>query len=154
MVERMNRTRFKFRLLCLRQLSRLDFKLFRVQIQVQAVVFEAVQAQIYIVMIEAQEKMMNMQGLLGKKQVTDGDHIDRLISCLFMAVFVFERGASNSKFFNYVNKHIFPIFDELPEEQRVDLLKDIAESSPYTSPQDSRQILPSVVQLLKASLRI
>ncbi|CAA3011622.1 Apoptosis inhibitor 5 homolog [Olea europaea subsp. europaea] len=66
-----------------------------------------------------------------------------------MAVSVFERGASNSKFFNYVNKHIFPIFDELPEEQRVDLLKDIAESSPYTSPQDSRQILPSVVQLLK-----
>ncbi|XP_022892394.1 apoptosis inhibitor 5-like protein API5 [Olea europaea var. sylvestris] len=81
--------------------------------------------------------------------VTDGDHIDRLISCLFMAVPFFERGASNSKFFNYVNKHIFLVFDELPEERRVDLLKNIAESSPYTSPQDSRQILPSVVQLLK-----
>ncbi|CAA3014646.1 Hypothetical predicted protein, partial [Olea europaea subsp. europaea] len=40
-----------------------------VQIQVQAIVFEAVQAQIQIVMIEAQEKMMNLQGLLGKKQV-------------------------------------------------------------------------------------
>ncbi|XP_057471689.1 apoptosis inhibitor 5-like protein API5 isoform X2 [Actinidia eriantha] len=37
----------------------------------------------------------------------------------------------------------------LPEERKVDLLKNLAESSPYTTPQDSRQILPSVVQLLK-----
>lgn len=41
---------------------------------------------------------------------------------------------------------------QLPEERKVDLLKDLAESSPYTTPQDSRQILPSVVQLLKASI--
>ncbi|KAF5944930.1 hypothetical protein HYC85_019007 [Camellia sinensis] len=59
--------------------------------------------------------------------VSDGDHIDRLISCLFMAL---------------------PFF-MLPEERKVDLLKNLAESSPYTTPQDSRQILPSVVQLLK-----
>ncbi|KZV57552.1 apoptosis inhibitor 5-like [Dorcoceras hygrometricum] len=83
--------------------------------------------------------------------VTDGDHNDRLISCLFMALPFFERGASNSKFFNYLNKHMFPVFDKLPEERKVDLLKNLAEGSPYTSPQDSRQILPSVVQLLKAS---
>ncbi|GKC18894.1 apoptosis inhibitor 5-like protein API5 isoform X1, partial [Tanacetum coccineum] len=37
----------------------------------------------------------------------------------------------------------------LPEEKKVDLLKNLAESSPYAAPQDSRQILPSVVQLLK-----
>ncbi|KAM3204321.1 apoptosis inhibitor 5-like protein API5 isoform X2 [Capsicum annuum] len=81
--------------------------------------------------------------------VSDRDHIDRLIACLFMAIPFFERGASNSKFLNYLNKHIFPVFDELPEERKVDLLKNLAESSPYTIPQDSRQILPSVVQLLK-----
>ncbi|XP_052183028.1 apoptosis inhibitor 5-like protein API5 isoform X2 [Diospyros lotus] len=80
--------------------------------------------------------------------VSDGDHIDRLISCLFMAL-PFFMGASNSKFLNYLNKHILPIFDKLPEERKVDLLKNLAESSPYTTPQDSRQILPSVVQLLK-----
>ncbi|XAR59209.1 hypothetical protein NMG60_11014916 [Bertholletia excelsa] len=81
--------------------------------------------------------------------VSDGDHIDRLISCLFMAIPFFMRGASNSKFLNYLNKHILPVFDKLPEERKVDLLKNLAESSPYTAPQDSRQILPSVVQLLK-----
>ncbi|KAA8519714.1 hypothetical protein F0562_013970 [Nyssa sinensis] len=81
--------------------------------------------------------------------VTDGDHIDRLISCLYMALPFFMRGASNSKFHNYLNKHILPVFDKLHEERKVDLLKNLAESSPYTMPQDSRQILPSVVQLLK-----
>ncbi|KAK6124226.1 hypothetical protein DH2020_042062 [Rehmannia glutinosa] len=75
--------------------------------------------------------------------VTDGDHIDRLISCLFMALPFFERGASNSKFFNYLNKHLFPVFDKLPEERKVDLLKNLAEGSPYTSSQDCRQILPA-----------
>ncbi|KAK4440014.1 Apoptosis inhibitor 5-like protein API5 [Sesamum alatum] len=84
--------------------------------------------------------------------VTDGDHIDRLISCLFMALPFFKRGASNSKFFNYLNKHIFPVFDELPEERKVDLLKNLAESSPYTSPQDSRQVLPAIVLLLKKTM--
>ncbi|XP_043702241.1 apoptosis inhibitor 5-like protein API5 isoform X2 [Telopea speciosissima] len=81
--------------------------------------------------------------------VSDVDHIDRLISCLYMALPFFMRGASNSKFLNYVNKHIIPVFDKLPEERKLDLLKNLAESSPYTSPQDSRQLLPSIVQLLK-----
>ncbi|MFS8015745.1 putative apoptosis inhibitory 5 [Helianthus anomalus] len=81
--------------------------------------------------------------------VSDGDHVDRLISCLYMALPFFIRGASSSKFLNYLNKHILPVFDKLPEERKVDLLKNLAESSPYAAPQDSRQILPSVVQLLK-----
>lgn len=77
-------------------------------------------------------------------QVEDADHIDRLISCLYMAlpfvvvwnVFVFmdiyvyvqlyiflklisfilfctQRGASSSKFLNYINKHIIPVFDKV-----------------------------------------
>ncbi|KAL5730243.1 hypothetical protein ACHQM5_003088 [Ranunculus cassubicifolius] len=81
--------------------------------------------------------------------VSDGDHIDRLISCLHMALPFFMRGASNSKFVSYLNKHIIPVFDQLPEERKLDLLKNLAESSPYTTPQDSRQLLPSIVQLSK-----
>ncbi|PWA59260.1 apoptosis inhibitory protein 5 (API5) [Artemisia annua] len=81
--------------------------------------------------------------------VSDGDHIDRLISCIYMALPFFLRGASSSKFLNYLNKNIIPVFDQLPEERKVDLLKNLAESSPYSTPQDSRQILPSLVQLLK-----
>ncbi|KAJ9671524.1 hypothetical protein PVL29_025296 [Vitis rotundifolia] len=81
--------------------------------------------------------------------VSDGDHIDRLISCLYMALPLFKRGASNSKFLNYLNKHIIPVFDKIPEERKLDLLKNLAEFSPYATPQDSRQLLPAVVQLLK-----
>ncbi|XXG61469.1 hypothetical protein AAC387_Pa05g0074 [Persea americana] len=81
--------------------------------------------------------------------VSDVDHIDRLMSCMHMAVPFFLRGASNSKFLNYLNRHILPVFDKIPEERKIDLLKSVAESSPYTTPHDSRQLLPSVVQLLK-----
>ncbi|KAJ6769924.1 APOPTOSIS INHIBITOR 5-LIKE ISOFORM X1 [Salix purpurea] len=81
--------------------------------------------------------------------VSDTDHIDRLISCLYMALPFFLRGASSSRFLNYLNKHIIPVFDKLPEERKLDLLKALAEISPFTLPQDSRQVLPSVVQLLK-----
>nr|GEX99649.1 apoptosis inhibitor 5-like protein API5 isoform X2 [Tanacetum cinerariifolium] len=45
--------------------------------------------------------------------VSDGDHVDRLISCLYMALPFFVRGASSSKFLNYLNKHILPVFDKL-----------------------------------------
>ncbi|KAL6953216.1 Apoptosis inhibitor 5, partial [Sarracenia purpurea var. burkii] len=81
--------------------------------------------------------------------VSDGDHIDRLISCLHMALPLFMRGASSSRFLSYLNKHILPVFDKLPEERKIDLLKNLAECSSYVTPQDSRQLLPSVVQLLK-----
>ncbi|KAM7263542.1 hypothetical protein ACFE04_001225 [Oxalis oulophora] len=81
--------------------------------------------------------------------VSDTDHIDRLISCLYMALPFFLRGASGSKFLNYLNKHIVPVFDELPEERKLDLLKALAEISPYTTTPESRQILPAIVELLK-----
>ena len=76
------------------------------------------------------------------KMQSDGDHVDRLISCLYMAlpffvvrifcyyIFIFllvrrwhfiwtetlyclQRGASSSKFLNYLNKHILPLFDKV-----------------------------------------
>ncbi|CAA2976226.1 Hypothetical predicted protein [Olea europaea subsp. europaea] len=43
--------------------------------------------------------------------------------------------------------NLFPL--QLPEEQKLDLLKNLAECSLYARPQDARQILPSIVQLLK-----
>jgi hypothetical protein len=81
--------------------------------------------------------------------ITDADHIDRLMSCLNMALPFYARGASNSKFLNYINKHLLPVFDKLPEDKQLDLLKNLAEGSPYTSAQDARQLLPSIMQLLK-----
>ncbi|KAL3631448.1 Apoptosis inhibitor 5 [Castilleja foliolosa] len=81
--------------------------------------------------------------------VSDGDHIDRFISCLQMALPFFMRGASSGKFFNYLTKQIIPVFEKLPEERKLDLLQNLAECSHYAKPQDSRQLLPSIVQLLK-----
>ncbi|KAF8646224.1 hypothetical protein HU200_065936 [Digitaria exilis] len=61
--------------------------------------------------------------------VSDIDHIERWSSCMYMAL---------------------PIF-MIPEEKKLDLLKTIAASSPYAAAQDSRLLLPSVVQLLKVA---
>jgi hypothetical protein len=82
-------------------------------------------------------------------QITDADHIDRLMSCLNMALPFYVRGASNSKFLNYINKHLLPVFDKLKEDTELELLKNLTESSPYTSAQDARNLLPSILQLLK-----
>ncbi|KAK8955014.1 hypothetical protein KSP39_PZI001857 [Platanthera zijinensis] len=84
--------------------------------------------------------------------VSDVDHIDRIISCMFMAIPIFVRGASSCRFLNYYNKHIIPVFDKLPDERKLDFLKSVAESSPYAAAQDSRQLLPLIVQLLKIYL--
>ncbi|KAH7428149.1 hypothetical protein KP509_10G077800 [Ceratopteris richardii] len=81
--------------------------------------------------------------------VSDTDHIDRLMSCLYLALPIYVRGASNSKFLNYINKHLLPVFDKLSDEKKLDLLKNLAESSPYASAQDARSLLPSNLQLLK-----
>ncbi|ESQ33972.1 hypothetical protein EUTSA_v10007287mg [Eutrema salsugineum] len=81
--------------------------------------------------------------------VADSDHIDRFISCLQTALPFFARGAQGTKFLNYLNKHIIPAFDKLPEQRKLDLLRALAEISPYTTAQVSRQMLPDIVQLLK-----
>ncbi|XP_055807628.1 apoptosis inhibitor 5-like protein API5 isoform X2 [Solanum dulcamara] len=44
--------------------------------------------------------------------VSDADHIERFISCLSMTFPFFKRGASGSKFLNYLNKQIMPVFDK------------------------------------------
>ncbi|KAJ0240104.1 Apoptosis inhibitory protein 5 [Hirschfeldia incana] len=81
--------------------------------------------------------------------ISDTDHIDRFISCLQLALPFFARGAPTSRFLNYLNNHIVPVFDKLPEERKLDLLKALADISPYTTAQEARQMLPSIVQLLK-----
>ncbi|MCO5606997.1 hypothetical protein L7F22_061188 [Adiantum nelumboides] len=81
--------------------------------------------------------------------VSDTDHIDRLMSCLYLALPIYMRGASNSKFLNYINKHLLPVFDKLSNERQLDLLKNLAESSPHASAQDARSLLPSILQLLQ-----
>lgn len=81
--------------------------------------------------------------------VADVDHINRFILCMYMALPFFMRGASCGKFLNYFNKHIIPVFDKFPEERKLDLLKALAGCSPYAAAQNSRQLLPSIIQLLK-----
>ncbi|PON49133.1 Apoptosis inhibitory [Parasponia andersonii] len=72
-------------------------------------------------------------------QVSDADHIDTLISCLCMVRPFVVRGASYSKFLNYLNTHIIHIFDKLPEDRKLDLLTALAEISSYRTPQDSER---------------
>lgn len=46
------------------------------------------------------------------------------------------------------------VLQQLPEGKKLDLLKNLAESSPYTSAQDARQLLPSILTLLKVIMRV
>ncbi|CAI7934211.1 unnamed protein product, partial [Closterium sp. NIES-54] len=82
-------------------------------------------------------------------KASDTDHIERVMACLQMALPFFARGGSNSKFFNFIAKHILPAFDKVAEDRRGELLRSMAEASPFTSPADSRHLLPGVTDLLK-----
>ncbi|CAH8389311.1 unnamed protein product [Eruca vesicaria subsp. sativa] len=104
----------------------------------------------------AQERMQELVEIIegqadlnAQFDISDTDHIDRFISCLQLALPIFARGAPTSRFLNYLNNHIIPVFDKLPEERKLDLLKALADISPYTTAQEARQMLPSIVQLLK-----
>ncbi|XP_013748538.1 apoptosis inhibitor 5-like protein API5 isoform X2 [Brassica napus] len=104
----------------------------------------------------AQERMQELVEIIegqadlnAQFDVSDTDHIDRFISCLPLALPFYARGAPTSRFLNYLNNHIIPVFDKLPEERKLDLLKALADISPYTTAQEARQMLPSIVQLLK-----
>ncbi|CAN6825659.1 unnamed protein product [Brassica oleracea] len=104
----------------------------------------------------AQERMQELVEIIegqadlnAQFDVSDTDHIDWFISCLLLALPFYARGAPTSRFLNYLNNHIIPVFDKLPEERKLDLLKALADISPYTTAQEARQMLPSIVQLLK-----
>ncbi|KAL9275698.1 Apoptosis inhibitor 5-like protein, partial [Drosera capensis] len=62
--------------------------------------------------------------------VSDIDHIERFQTCISLAIPFFMRGGSNSRFLHYVAKHIHPALDKLPEERKLEILKNFAEISP------------------------
>ncbi|TXG49409.1 hypothetical protein EZV62_025284 [Acer yangbiense] len=75
--------------------------------------------------------------------------VDKFLSFMYMAFPFFLRGASSIKFVEYLNKNIFPVFDQLLEEQKFCLLQSVAYISPYTSWESHEMILPSIVLLLE-----
>jgi hypothetical protein len=52
----------------------------------------------------------------------------------------------------YLAKFTDVVLLQLPEGKKLDLLKNLAESSPFNSTQDARQLLPSILQLLKVMM--
>ncbi|XP_031496834.1 apoptosis inhibitor 5-like protein API5 isoform X2 [Nymphaea colorata] len=131
---------------CLQDVTGAEFKMFMDFLKSLSIFGEKAPSERVQELIEIIEGQADLDAQFN---VSDNDHIDRLMSCLYMALPFYMRGASNSKFLIYLNKHILPVFDKLPEERKQDLLKSVAEASPYTTPQDARQLLPSVLNLLK-----
>ncbi|CAI9784236.1 unnamed protein product [Fraxinus pennsylvanica] len=68
-------------------------------------------------LVERVEELVEIIEGQADLDVSDGDHIDRFISCLCIALPFFMRGASSIKFLNYLNKQIIPVFDKLAEEE-------------------------------------
>ncbi|KAK1570826.1 hypothetical protein Q3G72_007625 [Acer saccharum] len=73
---------------------------------------------------------------------------------MYMAFPFFLRGASSIKFVEYLNKNIFPVFDQLLEEQKLCLLQSVAYISPYTSWELQEMILSSIVLLLEKCMAL
>eukprot|EP00850_Spirogloea_muscicola_P006900 SM000033S12421 [mRNA] locus=s33:827101:831673:- [translate_table: standard] len=82
---------------------------------------------------QVQELVQIIEGqadLQSKFEVTDEDHLERVLSCLQVAL---------------------PLYALSPERQ-LNLLKLLAESSSATSASDARQLLPAVLEVLKSYL--
>eukprot|EP00271_Cylindrocystis_brebissonii_P007404 TRINITY_DN20909_c0_g2_i1.p1 TRINITY_DN20909_c0_g2~~TRINITY_DN20909_c0_g2_i1.p1 ORF type:complete len:572 (+),score=141.78 TRINITY_DN20909_c0_g2_i1:152-1867(+) len=84
--------------------------------------------------------------------ISDADHTERLLACLQMALPLYERGANNGRFLSFINKHVLPSLEKLAEPKRIELLKSVAECSPYTSPVEARSVLPAIVEQLKKAM--
>eukprot|EP00244_Chara_vulgaris_P010881 TRINITY_DN513_c0_g1_i1.p1 TRINITY_DN513_c0_g1~~TRINITY_DN513_c0_g1_i1.p1 ORF type:complete len:554 (+),score=150.28 TRINITY_DN513_c0_g1_i1:552-2213(+) len=82
----------------------------------------------------------------------DSDSIDKLLDCLQASIPMYSKGASNSKFVNYVNKQVIPQLEKVAADKKTSLMKALAETAPFTSAQDCRTMLPSVVGLLKKEM--
>eukprot|EP00245_Coleochaete_scutata_P000113 TRINITY_DN10117_c0_g1_i1.p1 TRINITY_DN10117_c0_g1~~TRINITY_DN10117_c0_g1_i1.p1 ORF type:complete len:442 (-),score=107.20 TRINITY_DN10117_c0_g1_i1:436-1761(-) len=84
------------------------------------------------------------------KEGEEGSCLDKLEACLKHSLPLFVRGGSNSRFLNFYNNNILPVFEKLSEEKKLSTLKNLAEMSPYSSAQDARHLLPQIVNLFKA----
>lgn len=87
-----------------------------------------------------------------KFDISDADHAERILACLQMAVPLYATGGSNGRFLGFINRHVLPSMDKLSESKQQDLLRSIAECSPFTAPSDARALLPSLVEILKKEL--
>lgn len=100
-------------------------------------------------MQELVEIVEGQADLNSKFDIADLDHVERVLACLHMALPFYAGGGSNAKFLSFIGKHVLPDFGSLPEDKQEELLKNLAESSPFTSPGDARALLQPVVSLLK-----
>ncbi|XP_023641268.1 uncharacterized protein LOC17891538 isoform X3 [Capsella rubella] len=97
-------------------------------------------------LVEIVERQVDLDA---KFNIQDADFVERLIPYLQSALPFSVRCGTDTKFLNFLKKHIMPDFDKLPGSMKLDLLKALAESSPHTTFLDAVQMLPSIVQLLK-----
>ncbi|KAK1572357.1 hypothetical protein Q3G72_031472 [Acer saccharum] len=106
----------------------------------------------------SQEHMNELIGLIEEHANFDEPFkvlkVDKFLSFMYMAFPFFLRGASSIKFVEYLNKIIFPVFDQLLEEQKLCLLQSVSYISPYTSWESHEMILPSIVLLLEKCMAL
>jgi len=80
---------------------------------------------------------------------TDTENIERLVTCLAIAIPFLQSGGTGEKFLRYLAEKVVPEFDKIHESQKFSLLKAIAEMSPFSLADESRIMLPSIFSLIK-----
>lgn len=78
----------------------------------------------------------------------DPESVERLAVCLSIAVPLFGRRGSPSRFARYLAEQVLPKFDALEESFKVTLLKAVAELSPHVHADEARALLRPVYTLL------
>jgi len=80
------------------------------------------------------------------------DNVERLISCLSMAVPFYKIGASDAKFLNYISTKVLPIFDKLEDSHKLSLLKLLAEMSSHCKPEEPKRVIEPIYELVKTHI--
>jgi len=75
--------------------------------------------------------------------------VERLSTCLTVALPLIQKGAAISKFVAFFASHVIPVFHEINESKGLVLLRLIAEISPYCSPLDAKSSLPNFYAYLQ-----
>lgn len=81
--------------------------------------------------------------------VSDTIQVDGLISVMQMLVQFYKSGVQINGVLNFVNNYVWPRFEELPEDRKLDFLRALAEISLFTRAPVSDDTLRSMVKILK-----
>eukprot|EP01114_Cavostelium_apophysatum_P012816 TRINITY_DN2962_c0_g1_i1.p1 TRINITY_DN2962_c0_g1~~TRINITY_DN2962_c0_g1_i1.p1 ORF type:complete len:538 (+),score=201.21 TRINITY_DN2962_c0_g1_i1:158-1771(+) len=85
-------------------------------------------------------------------KATDVESVQRFLVCLKMSLQFFQRGATNPQFFTYLANSVLPHFSQLNDDNKIQLLKCVAEISAFANSGDAKTLLPQIFALVQTNV--